>query len=183
MEARANNLNHSKNISVNPICARVCGTVECLKRLLKLEPAYTTADGHCLLHAVAYQLNLESGNRWNYQSLKDTIKTESIENKNQYTNLIEKTSGNLASLMNTYINDKLFDQAVGDLILQIISNAIRKQIHNFNEKENGIWKTIILPTAKVLPNSQPINIHRKNEHYSELLNTDHRNHNGATASL
>jgi hypothetical protein len=183
VEARTKNQNHSTNAAVNPICTRVCDTIEGLKKSLKLEPAPTKADGHCLLYAVANQLDAESDNIWNYQSLKDAIKTEGIKNKHKYANFIEKSSGDLVSLMNTYINEKLFDHAAGDLIPQIISNVTRKQIHIFNERDNGIWKTIVQPTTNVLPNSQPVHIHRKSDHYSALLNTDHRNHFGAPASL
>jgi hypothetical protein len=157
--------------------------MEGLKRLLKLEPAPTKADGHWLLYAAAYQLNAESDNIWNYQSLKDAIYIECIKNKHQYANFIEKGSGDLVSLMNTYINERLFDHAAGDLIPQIISNVTRKQIHIFNERDNGIWKTIVHPSTNVLPNSQLVHIHRKSDHYSALLNTDHRNHFGAPASL
>jgi hypothetical protein len=179
---------NSKNTSVSPISesqiyTRVSDSMKNLQRASQLELITTRADGHCLLYAVMNHLTSEPGNQWNYDSLKNALLTESQKNKVQYKNFIEKEHGDLTKMMEQYIAKKIFDHAAGDLIPQIISNVTGKPINIFNETDGAVWKTTIHPTTKNQPtNSQPIMIHRNNDHYSGLRDTTHNFHNEATTS-
>ncbi|KAF2345908.1 OTU domain [Trinorchestia longiramus] len=131
--------------------------------------AHSLADRHCFLHAVALQLNETPNLMQAYKFLMKVIETESTRNKNHYRNFIDENSGRLDLLVQKYLHNKIFDHAVGNLILQITSNALQKTIHIYSKRDGGIWKTIVQPTMPQNINESPLLVHLKDYHYSALI--------------
>ncbi|KAF2352697.1 OTU domain [Trinorchestia longiramus] len=129
--------------------------------------AHTLADGNCFLHAVALQLNETPNTMQAYEFLMKAIETESRRNKNHYRNFIDENSGRLDLLVHKYLHNNIYDYAAGDLIPQIISNALQKPIHIYSERDGGIWKTIVQPTMP--RNINKLLVHLKDYHYSALI--------------
>ncbi|KAF2359010.1 OTU domain [Trinorchestia longiramus] len=137
---------------------------------LNVTLSHTLADGHSFLHAVALQLNETQNTMQTYEFLMTAIETESRANKNQYTNFIDKDSSKFDLLVHKYLDDNVFDHAAWDLIPQITSNALQKSIHIYNERDSGVWKTIVQPKITRQINKSPVLVHRKDYHYSALIN-------------
>ncbi|KAF2355280.1 OTU domain [Trinorchestia longiramus] len=136
---------------------------------LNVRLAHNLADGHCFLHAVAFQLNEILNTLQAYEFLMKAIETESRTNKNHYTNFIDEDSGRLDLLVHKYLHDKISDHAAGDLIPQITSNALQKPIHIYSERDGGIWKTIVHSKTPQNINKSPLLVHLKDYHYSALI--------------
>ncbi|KAF2350918.1 OTU domain [Trinorchestia longiramus] len=136
---------------------------------LNVTLAHTLADGHCFLHAVAFQLNETPNTMQAFKFLMKAIENESTRNKNHYGNFIEENSGRLNLLVHKYLLNKIFDHAAGDLIPQITSNALQKAIHIYSERDGGIWKTIVQPTMPRKINKSPLLVHLKDYHYSAII--------------
>ncbi|KAF2347732.1 OTU domain [Trinorchestia longiramus] len=128
----------SSESSSNPIYTHVGSSLDDVTKSLNATLTHTLADGHCFLHAVAFQLNEIPNSMQAYKFLMKAIETESTRNKNHHGNFIDENSGRLDLLVQKYLHSKIFDHAAGDLIPQITSNALQKPIHIYSERDGGI---------------------------------------------
>ncbi|KAF2358896.1 OTU domain [Trinorchestia longiramus] len=175
-------LNHISESSSNSIYTHVGSSLDDVTKSLNATLAHTLADGHCFLHSVALQLNETPNSMQAYKFLMKAIETESRRNKNHYRNFIDENSGRLDHLVQKYLHNKIFDQAAGDLIPQITSNALQKPIHIYSERDGGLWKTIVQPTMPQNTNKSPLLVHLKDYHYSALIKEKNTSINKISAS-
>lgn len=126
------------------------------------------SDGHCLMHAVycAYNLTYPLKSPITLYQVKEAIINECLTNLDKYLHVVEDFDiDTMKDELFNYIDDKEYDSDVGDMIIVIISNALKLNIIIVDSQVDSQTVTAI-PESQVHPES--IIIKRRIDHYDAI---------------
>ena len=119
------------------------------------------ADGHCLLHSIVTSLHKQIS----IHQLINYITVEFYSKLQEYQQFCP--DNDIVTQFNNYIEHKIYNTAVGDIIPLLVSNSIKHPISIYDEHLKLMC--IVNPLNVPLKHSLRIRLH--NEHYDALLKT------------
>lgn len=141
---------------------------------LKLQIIKTSGDGHCLLYSVADSLKEQSGpNEHSLESIKLKALNETHNNMNRYQSFTRYCPGSDELLIDVekYFHNKVYNTNFGDIVPNILSNALKTHITILNESSSGNVSKIEIAPTNLTKNEKAhhsIFVTRNNDHYSGL---------------
>jgi len=151
-------------------------SIQAILDSINFEILRTATDGHCLLHAIgqSWKEQLSHAHAPSYSQLKDLLLREETNNSIRYLPFLnhdnERTDGRLAIKhgIHNYVFNKIFDNAVGDLIPMMLTNALHFTLVILDENHNSAVRIHTLRPTLRCHTINAVVIHRKNDHYSAL---------------
>ncbi len=127
-----------------------------------------------MLHAITASLKeqTQEAEEITYASLKLKLKEEATSNAGEYTPFLpsnpscnESSKQQFLSLIINYLENKCYNNTVGDLAPKIIANALKLEIIILEECERGVAETAISPRTK---QNKSVTILKIADHYNTL---------------
>ena len=132
-----------------------------------LELHASPPDGHCFLHSVVTAFNYQLPQRKSIDLtyLLSAFEQQALEQHGVYSQFLDSTDAFLKGLF-LYTEKRIYNQAFGDLVPLITSNALKTNIFIFNEVSDIIEEQLISCDSLT---GDTIYVHRANDHYSGLI--------------
>ena len=130
-------------------------------------------DGHRILHSVICSYNSQHGAKPSLEKghLITLIRYEVMDNVTDYILHIDDNSRlKLFTYLNRYINDKVYDTSLSDLVPLIVANANKMNLVII-DKTNDECKCHIIPVVQnaSLSRANSVIVIKEGEHYNRLL--------------
>ena len=131
-------------------------------------------DGHCLLHSLVTSWNSQlvpyhGYNPVNLETLKSMIFLETINNAYSCLPFVEDLRRvNLISGLKLYLLEKRYNQSFGDLVLQIVPNAMNITLDILNQGQQAPIRYTPHENTNVHPSSHKVCVHRNGDHFNGI---------------
>ena len=134
------------------------------KDLFVIKPS--APDGHCLLHSVVSGMSEVTGNVISLPSLLNAIRNETIRDITSLSE-IYSSSEMLIKEMDDYLDCKIYNSSYGDIVPQIIANALSANLHIALAVENN--NRIIRVISQCAGEKINLFLYKTDEHYDALI--------------
>ena len=129
-------------------------------------------DGHCLLYSLvsSWTNQLPQFSPIDLELVKSHIFIQPVQNADQYLPFLQPT--NRVSLfvgLRSYLINRHYNQAFGDIVPAIISNAFQVNLNFYNEAPDHSYETITVAPWSVSSNQISVDIHRQGDHYNGIV--------------